>query len=738
MARRKTQPDIPSTSHQSANQASAQTDVVATPTWMDRHFKTLLLAVCMVSLICRLTILSQYVRDNPLASAPINDAETYWNWAERIAKGEPGQDEPFFSAPLYPYLVGLFRSANGGLYSLYMMQTLMDLATAYLLARVARRRFGARVGLLAAVLFLMLQEPASGALRVLPSSSQLMLVTLVWAVLIWVEQNPTAWRILATGAATGLLCLAYAPALLMVAAMTIWLWLRLGGGKSNVRRALLAPLSSLAVIAPATLNNWNASGEFILIRSGSGITLRQGNHENSTGGYTPIPGVSTHRDRMHEDERRIYREATGKEPTYNAVDAYFRNQAVGFWTANPGRALGLALRKLYWFLTGRNYAEIYQPQAEIDLNVTSRLRLTPLPVAWLMGPALVALGVLLRRPLRHGPEWLFLVAPLFVAVVFWYSPRYRLPAVPILVVLAAWAIERSLQWRRHLLLGSVTASSLAIGVSLGPINAAAGFDRYDPAAAHFHLAYALSKAGRMAEAVDELRAGLKTSPGNRDARKFLGSALLQLGRFEEARTEYAQLGANAPDDLSLILSTASSLLRQHKFDEAEQLLASAMSDAPDQPRLLTALAFVKQLRNQLDESESLYRRSLSLAPDSPATLAGLGQLLTLTRNWPEAKQRLNRALELQPDNFDAHYFLGAIATKEGDVELAKSHYVEALKINPRSGKTLHAVGVLALNTGQLDKAGEWFQWALNVEPDNPKFKQSMLRLQQLRKQRSGK
>ena len=52
---------------------------------MDRHFKALLLTVCAISLICRLTLVSQYVRANPLGSAPLNDAQTYRAWAERAA-----------------------------------------------------------------------------------------------------------------------------------------------------------------------------------------------------------------------------------------------------------------------------------------------------------------------------------------------------------------------------------------------------------------------------------------------------------------------------------------------------------------------------------------------------------------------------------------------------------------------------------------------------------------------------
>ena len=82
-----------------------------------------------------------------MAQHPINDARVYWEWAGDIAAGKLVLDHPFFSAPLYPYLLGGLRWLGGQLTSVYVLQMLADLAAVVLLGWTCRRRFGAGVAL---------------------------------------------------------------------------------------------------------------------------------------------------------------------------------------------------------------------------------------------------------------------------------------------------------------------------------------------------------------------------------------------------------------------------------------------------------------------------------------------------------------------------------------------------------------------------------------------------------------
>ncbi|MFQ5807656.1 MAG: hypothetical protein ACE5I3_14520, partial [Phycisphaerae bacterium] len=159
-----------------------------------RWFWPALPGVCLVGAVLRFLLRAEYLANHPFAASPRVDALTYWNWAGEVASGKLSDGMPFFSAPLYPYLLGLLRASGAELPTVYTIQILLDLSTAGLLAWIARLRFGPVVGLLAAAIFLLMLEPASFCLRVLPSTLQLPLVCLAWHALLAVQRRTSLPR----------------------------------------------------------------------------------------------------------------------------------------------------------------------------------------------------------------------------------------------------------------------------------------------------------------------------------------------------------------------------------------------------------------------------------------------------------------------------------------------------------------------------------------------------------------
>jgi 4-amino-4-deoxy-L-arabinose transferase-like glycosyltransferase len=138
---------------------------------------TWLALLLLADLIAQLFVLDRGWNANPFLRVPQSDAQEYWEWSERIADGELVSETPFFSAPLYPYVLALLRKCGGGLWSVYLLQTLLRTATALVLYRLAAARFGRPAwGIAATALLLALGEPAFYAHRVLNSSLQLLLV----------------------------------------------------------------------------------------------------------------------------------------------------------------------------------------------------------------------------------------------------------------------------------------------------------------------------------------------------------------------------------------------------------------------------------------------------------------------------------------------------------------------------------------------------------------------------------
>lgn len=586
--------------------------VPAPPRPVGRRFRAWLAALGLVALLLRLALLDEFLRENVISEWPPSDGEVYWNAAGRMAAGQWADKTPFLSAPLYPYLLGVIRALGGGLRSVYVVQILLHIITGLLLGVTTRLRFGSAAGVLAAALFFLLTEPAVSSTRIMPNTLQLLLVVVLWwrwALLaertwrpgagprIGNPQSPLAARldqVFLVGALVGLLALAYPPALLLVPAYGLWVWRDSG----RLRRAGLGMLAACLLIAPATLHNLLLHREFILISAHGGITLRQGNGPTAVGIGDVIPGVSLRRDRMHQDAARVFQQAHGRPGSWREIDRYFRNQAIRWWLENPGAALRLFGRKLYLYLTARHYDMLMPTVIERELHINDRAVLAPLATPWLMGAALAGLLAVLRRPARFAPEWLLCLLPLLVVLLFFYAPRYRLPAVPLLCGLAAQAVVscRGLRWGT---LGRVLLILLPLPLWL--MNLRLGFDAPDFNRTFFVRALSeatvesgnrRAQAGNWAGAEQRYREALELWPGNAAAHQQLGLLYARQGRFAEAEGELRTAIARRPDYLPARLHLYNVYCRQKRYADAAETLRAALERWPGHVRAHVALAWL--------------------------------------------------------------------------------------------------------------------------------------------------
>lgn len=405
-----------------------------------------LLIILVLDLLLQAFGLWRSIDQHPAVMHPSGDALEYWEWAGRIAEGEFVGETPFLSAPLYPYFVGLVRAMGGGMITVYVLQLLMRTLTAWILARCATKLFGnLGFGLATAAVFLWLQEPAYYAVRLLNSSLQLLVLSgLLRACIAW-RDALSLKRQLGLGALLGLSLLSN-PSLLIGLPFFAW-WLGLRPPALKTTATVLGV--TFLTLAPATLHNLAATSgssggtEFILLSAQSGVTYSHGNAEGALGTYKPLEGVSLDRQRQNADAYRLAAEATGEEGWKNTSD-FFLKKGVAWQSANLGDAIALAFTKLRWFFAGRNYGDLYN--INLENGDPDWPRQVPLPgglleLGWILPAAFYGLFLLIRRDRRHAiPIATLLLAVLFVVVVFWYSPRYRLPAAPIAALLAPWAV----------------------------------------------------------------------------------------------------------------------------------------------------------------------------------------------------------------------------------------------------------------------------------------------------------
>ncbi len=510
-------------------------------------FRRGLMGLVLLGGVSQALIQSQAFSVNPMVLMPQVDAMVIWDHAGAIAEGEVVGDRPFDTAPLILWITGALRALGGGLAAWGALQSILHIATAVLLALVTRSvasrfRMGGMgavagpsassgvggagaVGLVAGALFLLLDEPAAATSRVLSGSLQLFLGSALVYVLAATESSThSPKRCALAGALLGLLCLACPP--MMVAVPLLGAWIFFQSGRRVREAALLVGVAALAIL-PATVHNFQATGELIPISSQAGLTFYHGNNTEADGTIAPV-GVVNDKGEQAMDSLTQARAALGDDAGWKDASSYWMGKGLSWWGENPGLGVKLAFTKLWYGISGQRYGDVYQPWRERDDGVASRLWLAPLPLAWLIPAALVMLFMLLRASatrLASVPLLVFIAVPLAVVVAFFYTPRYRLVGAVAFVPLAAMALgvvlaksQTAQDRRRTVLLGL----AMVVGAASGTVNRWMGFDM-DPKGMHelrfFEaMAAASGRLDRHGEGANYLYEVLQLDPENAQTR----------------------------------------------------------------------------------------------------------------------------------------------------------------------------------------------------------------------------
>jgi tetratricopeptide (TPR) repeat protein len=360
---------------------------------------------------------------------------------------------------------------------------------------------------------------------------------------------------------------------------------------------------------------------------------------------------------MHVDTARVFATQTGRKGTYSEISSYFLEEGLGYLTADLGRAVRLALRKFYWFLTGRHYGDIYYPSLEQADGWINLLPLAPVPTAWLIGPALVGLLILRKQRLLHAFDWAMVLLPILIIVAFWYSPRYRLPALPILVVASAGALASVV--RRFRMQGSwkgssgLLAGAFAASIAMGFVNQAIGFDQAD---------------------------------GYRP-------------QYESNRGHvYATLG---------------------DYDSALERFIKSDRLKPDQPNVLAAMAEAYTRVARYAEAEQICGRLMDVTPNSLAAWSAQGSLDCARGEWAGAQEAFEKCLAIDPLNIDAHWGMWLAYSNRGQTADGMMHLQEVIRLDPDHATAASEYGILLSQSGNLHQAEHYLRLARRLSSGQP-------------------
>ena len=361
------------------------------------------------------------------ATSPVADENMWLTWGAGVLPEvgfSPLKLRFIFHPPLYLYLVGAAAELLGNFSALREVQALIGATLALAVGLLGRRLSGDTTGLLAAAWAAFYPE-------------LVWFVSHYWAetvftVLLWwglerlsaADAKGSSPAAVLAGLGFGLAILTRETVLYFVPLGALWLAWRREGGR---RRAALFAATAVLVVAPWTVRNWVAFGAFVPVSTAGALNLWQGNarltRQQVYDEYRTVHGKIA----QYEHARRRGVEAVlARQPWW--IFEKLRDELPAYWAVHAQPIVNLERGA---------YGTVPRPRALVAVAIVLApylllLVLFVAGVAWLPADrlSLLLLGFLVFYVLLH--------------VVTHGYPRYRLPSLPALFLVAAHGVSR---WR---------------------------------------------------------------------------------------------------------------------------------------------------------------------------------------------------------------------------------------------------------------------------------------------------
>jgi tetratricopeptide (TPR) repeat protein len=399
-------------------------------------------AVLAVVFLIRLAHLSSAMV-SPLTYQPGPDEDYYRRFGLAIAFGQDQNSPEFtFMDPAYGYILGaIFRAVGPNLFVVYLLQVLLDTATAYGVLKIGRLLGRPRAGLAGALLYGLTSTAVMFCTTLLKEVWVTAFLTwwVVGALTVIRSPRQRTWLLfglycgLGVGLRSTLLLLGLVGVFLplwsdqQAAAREVGLGMRHWAGTA----ALLA-CGIVVALAPWSLRNHAAYGSFSPLPHNGGIILHQIYNDQNPRAEIWVPPFVSYlnpseiwRGYAAEVNRRA-----GYQLSPAEVDSYWQQEALTFIDTHHEQVLGDVLRKSLGWLSN---AELANNRSDVEERMFSPvLAWLPSPAAWLLAMGLAGLVWFALEDRR----WPIIAVPIvlawFTMAVFFAESRFRLHAMPML------------------------------------------------------------------------------------------------------------------------------------------------------------------------------------------------------------------------------------------------------------------------------------------------------------------
>jgi len=327
-------------------------------------------------------------------------------------------------------------------------------------------------------------------------------------------------------------------------AVVIWLMVKRTPFKKILGYGLAFAAAAAICMMPLLLRNHELSGQW-LFRQQIGVNFYMGSLPQYKGSniYVSVGRQWSKIIRLPFQELN----RTDEELNEGERNEFYEKKVFEYIRAHPWAWGRFMAAKMFSVMVGIDFM-----RSEDVYFYNQYIRGTPCALiqTWLISIlALMGMGLSFgKERKKYSLLYLYLAAYL-MAMFFTYKTRYLMSHMPVLIIFAAYTVQRVIEAidrsdHRRLIILSMVFFVLFLGVKWNPLQIV----WTNASEAEYTIGLTYMDKHRYAAAVKYLRKAIKTDPNNIDALRHLGITYMQMGEWKKAVSSLKKALNKAPDD----------------------------------------------------------------------------------------------------------------------------------------------------------------------------------------------
>ena len=217
------------------------------------------------------------------------------------------------------------------------------------------------------------------------------------------------------------------------------------------------------------------------------------------------------------------------------------------------------------------------------------------------------------------------------------------------------------------------------------------------------------------------------NPKARNAHIYLSSALTRAGRLEEALAAARMAVEKRPDHANAYATLGALLISAERFIQAEEILGRALEIDPSHKENRHNIAEMLRVQSRYEEALEAYRAVIEIDPEHARAHAYMGDVLVRLHRYADAVGSLNKALtlikaapSLRPNLPTAgllHALLGKASSGLGQLQAGDEYFRRALELDPHNMVTIEYVAVAHFRRKRYRQALDLFRTLSEIDPE---------------------